>query len=55
MITAPEVAEWHRADHAGVGLGLAIATRIAEAHRGSLRLEPRGGGGLVVTVRLPAA
>jgi two-component system sensor histidine kinase VanS len=44
-----------RGDHAGVGLGLAIATRIAEAHHGSLVLAPRDGGGLVVTVRLPAA
>jgi two-component system sensor histidine kinase VanS len=44
-----------RGDHAGVGLGLAIATRIAEAHGGALRLTPRDGGGLVVTVRLPAA
>jgi len=44
-----------RGDHAGVGLGLAIATRIAEAHDGSLALAPRHGGGLVVTVRLPAA
>jgi two-component system sensor histidine kinase VanS len=44
-----------RGDHAGVGLGLAIATRIAAAHGGALRLTPRDGGGLVVTVRLPAA
>lgn len=38
----------------GVGLGLAIARSITEAHEGTLTLEPRVGGGLRVTVRLPA-
>jgi two-component system sensor histidine kinase VanS len=42
-------------DHAGVGLGLAIAKRITQAHDGSLTLAPRPAGGLCVTVRLPAA
>jgi two-component system sensor histidine kinase VanS len=42
-----------RADHAGVGLGLAIVQRITEAHDGTLTLTPRAGGGLQVTVRLP--
>ncbi|MGH9091300.1 MAG: sensor histidine kinase [Acidimicrobiales bacterium] len=44
-----------RTDHAGVGLGLAIAERITRAHDGSLSLAPRSGGGLCVTVRLPVA
>jgi two-component system sensor histidine kinase VanS len=44
-----------RSDHAGVGLGLAIVQRIAEAHDGVLRLAPRGNGGLRATVELPAA
>ncbi|MFN8110147.1 MAG: HAMP domain-containing sensor histidine kinase [Thermoleophilia bacterium] len=44
-----------RTDHGGVGLGLAIVTRIAEAHGGGLTLVPRHGGGLHATVRLPAA
>jgi two-component system, OmpR family, sensor histidine kinase VanS len=44
-----------RTDHAGVGLGLAIVRSITEAHDGTLTLAPRAGGGLRVTVRLPAA
>lgn len=44
-----------RSDHAGVGLGLAIVRSIAQAHDGTLTLAPRDGGGLRVTVRLPAA
>ncbi|RKT87377.1 two-component system, OmpR family, sensor histidine kinase VanS [Saccharopolyspora antimicrobica] len=43
-----------RSDHAGVGLGLAIAKSITQAHGGTLSLSPRAGGGLCVTVRLPA-
>jgi two-component system, OmpR family, sensor histidine kinase VanS len=42
-------------DHSGVGLGLAIADRIAQAHDGSLTLTARPAGGLCVTVRLPVA
>jgi two-component system sensor histidine kinase VanS len=44
-----------RADHAGVGLGLAIAKSITHAHDGTLTLTPRAGGGLRVTVQLPPA
>jgi two-component system sensor histidine kinase VanS len=44
-----------RTDHAGVGLGLAIVTTITQAHGGALTLAPRAGGGLRVTVQLPAA
>ncbi len=40
-------------DHAGIGLGLAIVQRIAQAHDGSLVLTAREGGGLNVTVWLP--
>ncbi len=40
-------------DHAGVGLGLAIAHRIAQAHDGVFALEARAEGGLCVTVRIP--
>ncbi|WP_328993420.1 HAMP domain-containing histidine kinase [Kribbella sp. NBC_01245] len=44
-----------RTDHAGVGLGLAIVKSITRAHDGTLTLTPRPGGGLRVTVQLPAA
>jgi two-component system sensor histidine kinase VanS len=44
-----------RSDHAGVGLGLAIVSSIAQAHHGALTLTPRPAGGLCVTVQLPVA
>jgi two-component system sensor histidine kinase VanS len=44
-----------RTDHAGVGLGLAIVQSITRAHDGTLTLASRRGGGLCVTVQLPAA
>jgi two-component system sensor histidine kinase VanS len=44
-----------RTDHGGVGLGLAIVKSIAQAHDGTLSLNPRAAGGLRVTVQLPAA
>nr|WP_285223121.1 HAMP domain-containing sensor histidine kinase [Frankia sp. AgPm24] len=43
------------ADHAGVGLGLAIVRSIVQAHDGTLTLTPRADGGLRVTVHLPLA
>ncbi|MDA8201892.1 MAG: HAMP domain-containing sensor histidine kinase [Chloroflexi bacterium] len=38
---------------AGTGLGLAIAHWIAEAHGGTISLEPRRGGGTLAMVTLP--
>jgi two-component system sensor histidine kinase VanS len=43
------------ADHAGVGLGLAIAERITQAHGGTLALAARPGGGLSAVVVLPTS
>jgi signal transduction histidine kinase len=38
----------------GFGLGLAIVTSVASAHRGTVTARPRSGGGLEVTVELPS-
>jgi signal transduction histidine kinase len=39
----------------GVGLGLSIVRSVARAHGGDVHAEPRPGGGLTVSVRLPLA
>jgi signal transduction histidine kinase len=38
----------------GAGLGLSIASAVVRAHHGTTETVPRPGGGLVITVRLPA-
>jgi two-component system sensor histidine kinase VanS len=43
-----------RGDHQGTGLGLAIVDAIVRAHDGTLEVRARVGGGLRVTVELPA-
>ena len=37
----------------GMGLGLAICKRIAEAHNGKIRLESKQGQGTTVTIIVP--
>jgi signal transduction histidine kinase len=39
---------------AGFGLGLAIARRAIESHGGQISASPRVGGGLCMTLSLPA-
>ena len=39
----------------GLGLGLSLVRAVVQAHGGNVAAVPREGGGLVVTVRLPAA
>lgn len=45
----------HAEREGGVGLGLALVRQIAERHGGSVRCEPRDGGGSCFTLALPAA
>ena len=42
-------------DTGGSGLGLSIAQRLAAAQGGTVRHEPREGGGSLFILRLPAA
>ena len=45
----------HAEREGGVGLGLALVRQIAERHGGSVRCEPRSGGGSCFTLALPAS
>ena len=44
----------HRTAHTGTGLGLSIVRAVVLAHGGRITAAPVGGGGLEVTVHLPA-
>ena len=44
-----------RSGAGGSGLGLAIVERVARAHRGTLELLPRDGGGLAARITLGRA
>ena len=43
----------HAEREGGVGLGLSLVRQIAEAHGGTVRCEPRDGGGSCFVIRLP--
>jgi signal transduction histidine kinase len=45
----------HAEREGGVGLGLSLVRQIAHNHRGSVRCEPRDGGGSCFVLSLPAA
>jgi len=47
--------EGDKRSYAGTGLGLAIAKRIVELHNGTIRVEPRDGGGSVFSFTLPVS
>ncbi|MCR4326182.1 MAG: ATP-binding protein, partial [Candidatus Roizmanbacteria bacterium] len=41
-------------DADGFGLGLAIAARIADNHRGSIAAHSKPGNGTTIAIRIPA-
>jgi signal transduction histidine kinase len=51
---AKAVLPFYSSKKTGSGLGLALCREIVEAHGGTLELASRDGGGLEVTVRIPA-
>jgi signal transduction histidine kinase len=52
-LTEPFERLGREADARGAGLGLSIVSAVSRAHGGSISIEPRPGGGLIVSVRLP--
>jgi signal transduction histidine kinase len=53
-VLAQALLPFYSTKRSGTGLGLALAREIAEAHGGRIALANREGGGLVVTLILPA-
>ncbi|MFI1189842.1 response regulator [Streptomyces californicus] len=48
----PELTERFRSPGGGTGIGLSLVRRVAEAHRGTLAVRPRPGGGAEFVLRL---